>query len=48
MKIIRQEIRPVGYCSIEFNESEIQSIVGCIEELQLYKNRPFEEIGGIR
>ena len=48
MKIITQQIRPVGYCTLELSETEIQTIIGCIEELQQYKNRPMEDIGGIR
>lgn len=48
MKTIKSEIRPIGYCTLEVSEAEVQTIIGCIEELQMYKNRPFEDIKGIR
>lgn len=48
MKIIKNEVRPIGYCTIEFSEVEIQTIIGVIEEVQFYKRQTFEEIMGIR
>ena len=48
MKIIKNEIRPIGYIVIELSEVEIQEIIGVIEEVQFCRNMPFEKIGGIR
>lgn len=48
MNIIKQEIRPIGYCTLELSEAEIQSIVGCIEEIQMIKNIPLDKVFGLR
>lgn len=48
MKIIKNEIRPIGYVTIELSEAEIQSIVGSLEEISMYRNMPYGEMKGIR
>lgn len=48
MEIKSNTVRPIGYCTIEFNEAELQTIVGTFEELQVIKNQAFENIKGLR
>ena len=48
MKIINNEIRPVGYVTFELSEAEIQSIIGTMEQLQMLRNQPYGEMKGIR
>ena len=38
MKIIRNEIRPVGFVSLELNENEVQTILGVFEQLEVLMN----------
>ena len=48
MKIIRDEIRPIGFLTIEMSENELQAITGAFEELCYIKRITFKEMGGIR
>ena len=48
MKTIKNEIRPIGFVTLELNEKEITTIMGALEELCFYKRRPFEEMMGTR
>lgn len=46
MIIINQQIKPIGFCTIEFNEAEIQSLVDTIEQIQAILRQP--DVMGIR
>lgn len=48
MKIIKNEVRPVGYCILELTVEEAQCLINLFEDFQEILNRPFTEIGGIR
>lgn len=48
MRIIQNEIRPVGYITLELSENEVKSIVGVFEEICHIKNMPYESIIGTR
>lgn len=48
MEIIKNEIRPIGFVTIELNENEVQTIIGVMDELCMYKREPYGEIMGTR
>jgi hypothetical protein len=48
MKIISNQIRPVGYITIELSENEVQTIISAFEEVCYMRNRPYDEILGTR
>lgn len=48
MTIIKNEVRPVGYCILEFTEEEIQVLVSLFEDMQVLKQRSFDDMPGIR
>lgn len=48
MKIIKNEIRPIGFVTLELNENEVQTLIGVFEEIAYLHRRPFEDILGTR
>ena len=48
MKLIKNEIRPVGYCTLELSETEVQTIIGVFQENCYLKRVSFEEMQGRR
>ncbi len=48
MKIIKNEVRPIGYVTVELNEIEIQTILSMYEELCYIKEIPFDGMYGTR
>lgn len=48
MLIIKNEIRPVGYCTIELSENEIHILLGVFEDLCTLRQLPFTEQKGTR
>ena len=48
MKIIKSEIRHIGYTILELSETEVQSIIDAFEEVCYLKNVPFSKIMGTR
>lgn len=48
MKTIKNEIRPIGFVTLELNENEITTIIGALEELCFITRRPLEEMMGTR
>jgi hypothetical protein len=48
MKIIRNEIRPVGYVTIELQEHEVQAIISCLDEIYMYRGKPITDMAGSR
>lgn len=36
MKVIKNEIRPIGFATIELNENEILTILGVFDQLAMY------------
>lgn len=48
MKTIKNEIRPIGFVTLELNENEVQTIIGCIDEIYMYRGQPATNMAGTR
>lgn len=48
MKVLKNEIRPIGFITLELTENEVQTLIGAFEEIAYIHRRPFEEILGTR
>jgi len=49
MKTIRNEVRPIGFVTVELTENEVQTLIGVFEEICYLKDRHItESLGGTR
>lgn len=48
MKVIKNEIRPIGFVTIELNENEVHTIIGCMDEIAMYRREPYGKAMGNR
>lgn len=46
MKVIKNEIRPIGFVTIEFNENEVQTLIGVIDQICMYRQMPMGSMKG--
>lgn len=48
MQIIKNEIRPVGFVTLEMTVEEIQTILGMLDEISYLYARPADKMYGTR
>lgn len=48
MQVIKNEIRPIGFVTIELNENEVQTIIGAFDEIAMLRRYPYGEVMGNR
>lgn len=48
MRVLKNEIRPIGFVTIELNENEVQTLIGCIDEIAMYRREPYGQVMGNR
>lgn len=45
MKIIKNEIRPIGFVTLELNENEVQILLGLFEQIESLMQNPLYHQG---
>lgn len=48
MMILKNEIRPIGFVTLELNENEVQTLIGLFEDICFLKQMPLSELKGTR
>jgi hypothetical protein len=48
MKVLKNEIRPIGFITLELNENEVHTLIGVFEEICYLQRRHFDDIKGTR